>query len=87
MTIPMDAPIVLDGEFLQVRARLLQLAATFDRIQRADGAVDDDPRMDQVRQSLQVLSSRSEDRAEQIQMIFSLPYDDTWRENYFPAAP
>ncbi len=73
---------VLDAELLAVRAKLLEIAGSLDRLNRADGTVEDDPRLGQIRQALEVLQSSQPDRAEQIQLIFSLPYDEQWRENY-----
>ena len=43
MPIPLDAPEVLQREFLEIRARLLQVAASLDRLGRAEGSVADDP--------------------------------------------
>ena len=40
-----DAPDLLNREFLQIRAKLLELAAAFDRIGRAQGTIVDDPRL------------------------------------------
>jgi hypothetical protein len=37
--IPLDAPEVLNREFLEVRAKILEIAAVLDRIDRAEGAV------------------------------------------------
>lgn len=85
MPIPLDAPEVLNREFLEVRAKLLQIAATLDRIDRASGSVEGDPRLDQIHEALEILLGRDKDRAEQIQVIFSLPYDDTWQDKFFPA--
>ncbi|HEV3022990.1 MAG TPA: hypothetical protein VGX76_10995, partial [Pirellulales bacterium] len=69
-------------EFLEIRAKILEVAAALDRLDRAEGSLDDDPRMAKLRQALAVLSTGGVDRAEQVQMIFSLPYDDGWRERF-----
>ena len=82
MPIPLDAPEVLDREYLLVRAKLLEIAAAFDRISRADGAVQGDRRMRMIHEALEVLQQGQSDRAEQIQLIFSLNYDDQWQENF-----
>jgi hypothetical protein len=76
MSAPQDT---LDREFLTVRARLLELAAAFDRIDRAVGPTRDDPRREQLRRAVDVLASPTPDRAERIQMHFSLPYDPAWQ--------
>ncbi|HZT81135.1 MAG TPA: hypothetical protein VFA26_12965 [Gemmataceae bacterium] len=77
---PLPAAKALDAYFLEARARLLDLAAILDRIGRGRDAalVADDPRMQQVRQALEVLQDRSGGRAERVQQIFSLEYDPKW---------
>ncbi|MHB1036689.1 MAG: hypothetical protein ACYC35_07295 [Pirellulales bacterium] len=73
-------PDVLAREFLPIRAKLLEIAASLDRIDRAGGAASDDPRLAEIRQGLAVVQSREPNRAERLQMSFSLPYDDDWRK-------
>jgi hypothetical protein len=71
---------VLDREFLTIRARLVDLAAALDRVDRADGSVSGDPRVKQIRRSFEVLSDSAPDRAERVQRLFSLPYEPQWRK-------
>lgn len=82
MSTPMAAPDVLDREFLEVRAKLLELAASFDRLDRGDGSVAGDPRLERIQESLDVLQQNRPGRAEEIQMIFSRPYDDEWQQRF-----
>ncbi len=82
MTTPMAAPNVLDREFLEIRAKILELAASFDRLNRGDGSAAGDPRLTLVQNALQVLQRDTADRAEEIQMIFSRKYDENWRETH-----
>ena len=82
----LSAPEVLNREFLEIRCKILELAAAFDRLQRADGALDEDPRLARIREALSVLLEASPDRAEQVQMIFSRPYEDDWQAK-FKIAP
>ena len=82
MTTPMAAPEVLDREFLEIRAKILELAASFDRLDRGDGSVAGDPRLTLVQNALQILQRDSTDRAEEIQMLFSRQYDENWRKTY-----
>lgn len=77
----------LHREFLGIRARLIELAAALDRIGRAQGAAAGDPRMEQIRRSLAVLAGQGSERAEQIQMIFSLPYEPDWQDRYGISRP
>ena len=85
MTTVLSAADVLDREFLGVRAKLIEIAAVLDRIDRASGSVDEDPRLADVRRSLELLAGDRSDRAEQIQSFFSLPYQDNWKSEYFPT--
>jgi len=65
---------VLDLYFLEARARLIEIAATLDRIDRAPDrqALQHDPRLDFVARSLTVLQSAGPDRARQIQELYSI---------------
>jgi hypothetical protein len=78
MPIPLDAAEVLNREFLEMRARLLHLAASLDRLDRADGSVAHDVRLAKIREGLAILAGDEPDRAERIQLIFSRPYDADW---------
>ncbi len=82
MATPMSAPAVLDREYLELRAKILQLAASFDRLDRGEGNVLDDRRMSLIREGLEVLLEGNSDRAEQIQLIFSRPYEDDWQKSF-----
>ena len=57
----LDAPEVLNREFLLIRAKILELAATFDRLDRAEGNTAGDPRMAQIARGLAALGLRSGD--------------------------
>jgi len=87
MSIPLPAAEVLDREFLVVRAKILEIAAALDRLDRASGSVDDDRRDDLLREGLAVLVGDETDRAEKVQMIFSLPYDERWRKTLAVSRP
>jgi hypothetical protein len=70
----------LDTYFLEARSKLLDLAGVLDRIGRGlnAAATDADPRLEKIRQALEVLHDRSGGRAERIQKIFSLDYEPDW---------
>jgi len=82
----LSAPEVLNREFLEIRCKILELAAAFDRLERADGSVEEDPRIGRLREALTAVLEQSSDRAEQVQMIFSRDYDESW-QNKFKVAP
>ena len=77
-----SATQILDREFLELRARILELAASFDRVERAQGTVEGDQRWDLLQQGLEVLLGSQEERARAVQLLFSLSYDPDWREKY-----
>lgn len=74
MSVPVSAADVLDREFLGIRCRLVELAAALDRIDRAGGPRPDDPRWLQIRRSLDILTRSDAGRAEGVQIVFSLPF-------------
>jgi hypothetical protein len=76
------ASAVFEQEFLQIRAKILEIASALDRLDRADGSLDSDPRRDKIRAAIETLLSGDDDRAEQVQLIFSRPYDDEWQEKF-----
>jgi len=78
----LSAPEVLNREFLEIRCKILELAAAFDRLERADGSVEEDPRMARLREALTTVLEQSTDRAEHVQMIFSREYDDEWQKKF-----
>jgi hypothetical protein len=82
MMIPLNALEVLDREFLEVRARLLQMAAVLDRMDRAAGGAAADPRLEKIRQALAILQGESGQRAERIQLLFSRTYEPDWRTRF-----
>ena len=78
---PLPATRALDQFFLDARARLLDLAATLDRIGRGSGAEAalSDPRLARIRQALDVLLGDEPGKAEQVQKLFSLDYNPDWK--------
>jgi hypothetical protein len=86
----LTAPQLLARDFLEIRAKILEIAACLDRIDRGDGSVGDDPRLAQIHAGLEALSADDGQgraalrgaRAEQVQLIFSLPYEEGWRKKW-----
>lgn len=78
---PLPAPQALDAFYLDARSRLLDLAATLDRIDRGADAVAarSDPRLARLRAGVELLlAAGSGGRAEAVQRLFSLDYDPAW---------
>jgi hypothetical protein len=82
MPIPLGASKALDLQLLGIRARLIEVAAALDRLDRAERPVEDDPRIDKIRQGLKILADDTSDRVEKIQLLFSLDYEDNWQKDY-----
>ncbi len=80
---------VLDQFYLEARARLLEVAATLDRVDRGGMGSQDDPRLGLLRQAIHVLdqstSKNNPDRAEQLQLLFSRQYDASWLKKFEPS--
>jgi hypothetical protein len=76
---PMPAARALDAYFLEARSRILDLAAVLDRLDRGDGSVAADPRVERVRRAVLALLEQEPGRAERVQRIFSLDYDPDWK--------
>jgi hypothetical protein len=71
---------ILDREFLTIRGKLLEVAAALDRIERGTGSAAKDPRLAKLRETLTILGRDGGQRAEQLQLLFSLPYEPKWRK-------
>lgn len=71
----LSAQEILEASFLENRARLLEIAAFLDRIERSDGAdaVRDDYRYRALQQAAGILLTRSPDRTKEILESLSDP--------------
>ena len=72
---PMPAPRVLDMFFLEARSKLLDVAATLDRLDRGDGSMAADARVETLRRALLTLLESEPGRAERVPQVFSLDSD------------
>ena len=82
MPIPLDAPEVLNREFLEIRARILQVAAAWtawigppDRWLAIRGAAKSARPCKPCSPSRAIGQSR-------VQQLFSLPFDPKWKEQF-----
>ena len=82
----MNSKQILDREFLEIRAKILQIAASLDRIDRADGDVATDEKHELLRKGISILMSDRPDRAEQVQLLFSRAYDESWQDVFQMSA-
>ncbi len=87
---------IFDESFLPIRAKLIEVAAALDRIDRetqqagthpanAEGDVDSDPRRSRVEEAIGLLlrgSTQPGERAAALQQLFSRQYDPQWRDQF-----
>lgn len=71
---PKSGAELLEMYYLEVRCNLLDAAATFDRLERSGDwdQIKDDPRLEKLRKSLEILGSDGADRAERFLNLFSV---------------
>ena len=69
-----DRKKILDLYFLDARARLIDIAAFMDRVDRADGG--DDFRYAAFCAALKALESEKQDRARKVLLVFSAPTEE-----------
>lgn len=81
----LTADQMLDRYFLEIRSKLLEVAASLDRVDRSlhvEGAPRD-ARRDKITAALAVLSETTADnRAERLQLLFSRDYDPNWLKDW-----
>ena len=82
---------IVAESFLDTRAKLLEIAATYDRIDRAGSAgalgKDAEQRRRLLKQATEILLSDTADRAERLQQLFSRDYDSSWRDQFGLVTP
>lgn len=80
----MNAKQQLEREYLEIRARILELAACMDRLDRADGAdeLPSAPTYQRLIQGLKIVIDSKPDRAERVQLLFSREYDPAWQQKF-----
>ena len=80
MSIPMTADAVVNRYFLEMRSKVLDVAAALDRIERtedAEGAAKD-VRLQKLRTAIDILLDGKGDRAARVLMAFSDSYEPNW---------
>lgn len=78
------ATSALDGCFLESRCKIIEIAASLDRIALSSGAggIASDRRMSQLSAAMAILLDGAGDKAARCQMAFSLPYEDGWHDRF-----
>ncbi|MFN3192507.1 MAG: hypothetical protein ACE361_18485 [Aureliella sp.] len=79
---PRSAQQVLEQEFLQTRAKILELAAFFDRLQEAPKDEVNEEQLQLLKKGCEILTSDSQNKAAEVQLLFSQEYNENWRKDY-----
>ena len=74
-----SAEQIVADDFMIARARIVELAATLDRIERATGDVEDSKNMQLLMQGMQVLCDDEVEKAKRVQLLMSRQYDPQWQ--------
>jgi len=77
-----NAEQVVEQEFLQVRAKILEIAAFFDRLDPEDAknvSSTNADRLALLRAGCELLLDSENDKAARLQLLFSRKYDEQWR--------
>ena len=72
----------LEREYLPIRAKVLEIAAALDRIERQNESETADPRWQQLRCGIEILLESRSNRTERVQLLFSRDYDAQWRSEF-----
>lgn len=78
----MNSNQILEREFLEIRAKILEIGAALDRIDRAEGDVRGDARTKLIQDAIHIVATCEPHRAERIQLMFSREYDEAWQEKF-----
>ena len=78
---PRTADRILLDEFLIARSKILEIAATLDRLSMAPGDVGSTQQMQRLKAGIEILQDQQGKKAERIQLLMSRDYDPSWRTN------
>lgn len=79
---PRSASEVLEQEFLQIRAKILEIAAFYDRLAEAPASDLSESQLALLQNGCGILTDSEEDKAARVQLLFSREYDASWREKF-----
>lgn len=69
--IPLSSDEVIDRYFLEHRAKLIDIAAFIDRVERSEGSSEDDFRLRSLRHAITLLIDGKPERARRVLELFS----------------
>jgi hypothetical protein len=78
-TNPKTANQILADEFLIARAKILELAAFLDRVERASGDATEMRSMQLIANGLDILTDGENEKAKRVQLLMSRQYESDWK--------
>lgn len=76
-----SAEQIVSDEFMIARAKILELAATLDRIERATGDVDGSRPMQLLVQGMNILCDDKVEKVKRVQLLMSRQYEPQWQSH------
>lgn len=76
-----SAEQIVSDEFMIARAKILELAATLDRIERATGDVDGSRPMQLLVQGMNILCDDEVEKVKRVQLLMSRQYEPQWQSH------
>jgi len=76
-----SAEQIVSDEFMIARAKILELAATLDRIERATGDVDGSRSMQLLVQGMNILCDDEVEKVKRVQLLMSRQYEPQWQSH------
>ncbi len=73
---------ILSQEFLQARAKILELAAFYDRLAAPDGSLSEQRQLQRLNAACCILTDEQPDKASRVQLLFSRDYNPQWRDEF-----
>ena len=79
---PTPTKTLLEQQFLEIRCKILDLAAQLDRLQRGGDleAIEGDPKWAKIQKGIALLATDQPAKAQLVQELFSLHYDPDWKK-------
>ena len=79
---PTPTKALLEQQFLEIRCKILDIAAQLDRLQRGGDleAIKGDPKWTRIQKGIAILANDQPAKAQSVQELFSLQYDPEWKK-------
>ncbi|MEO8270674.1 MAG: hypothetical protein ABI557_13205 [Aureliella sp.] len=79
---PRSPSEILSQEFLQTRAKILEVAAFYDRLGQVPDSADQQRQLDLLNSACAILTDDQPDKAERVQLLLSRRFNPGWRDEF-----